>query len=137
MTFYIPDGTLDQKRRLNNRLLEIETERERALKLPQVTEAMVNDLQDTVFRMLDVTNLQELKITLSHFIERIEISGREMTIQYSVAPPTTGIVSTNGDPGGASGFDAISRLRFLPCERSFNIDYTPSLAGKDIGCCLA
>jgi hypothetical protein len=88
------------KRRLQHRLDEIETERQRALKLPTVTETMVDEVLDQVHSMVDTTDPQELKTALSHFIEKIEVTGSEITIFYSVAPPKKAIVPTNGDPEG-------------------------------------
>jgi site-specific DNA recombinase len=88
------------KRRLQHRLDEIEIERQRALKLPAVTETMVDAVLDQVHSMIDTTDPQELKTALSHFIEKMEVTGSEITIFYSVAPPKKAIVPTNGDPGG-------------------------------------
>lgn len=77
---------LDKKKALERRLLEIERERERALKLPRVTEGMVDSVLAKVHAMLEVTNPQELKTTLSHFVERIQVKGQELTLYYSVTP---------------------------------------------------
>jgi hypothetical protein len=50
--------------------------------------------------MLDNTDPHEFKAALAHFIERIEISGQDVEVYYSIAPPMKGIVPVNGDPGG-------------------------------------
>ena len=55
---------------------------------------------DQVHSMIDTTDPRELKTALSHFIEKIEVTGSEITIFYSVAPPKKAIMPTNGDPGG-------------------------------------
>jgi len=43
---------------------------------------------------------RELKAALTHFIERIEIHGQDVTIEYSFKKPAIAKVPTNGDPGG-------------------------------------
>jgi hypothetical protein len=91
---------LGLKRRLDKRLADIETDRQRGLKLPEIAEGMVDEVVIKVHAMLNVTDPQELKIALSRFIERIEVSGTELTIFYSMAPPATRIVSTESDPQG-------------------------------------
>lgn len=91
---------LEKKTQLDRRLTEIEAERQRALKLPEIGEATVNDMLGKVHAMLELTDPRELKIALSHFIDRIEISGNEVSIFYSVAKPVTQIVPVTGDPGG-------------------------------------
>ncbi len=60
--------------------------RERALQVPQVPEEMVDNVLAEAHAMLEVSNHQELKTSLSHFIDRIEVKDRELTIYYSVAP---------------------------------------------------
>ena len=86
--------------RLNKRLAEIEKEQEKALKLPEISEAMVNDMLQRVHAMLDITDRKELKVALTHFIERIEVHGQDVTIEYTFKKPSMVIVPTNGDPGG-------------------------------------
>ncbi len=85
---------------LNKRLAGIEKERERALKLPVITDAMVEDILLKVHAMLDLADRRELKAALSHFIERIEIDGQDVTIEYTFKKPSTVKVFTIGDPGG-------------------------------------
>lgn len=86
-------------KRLENRRLEIIKEREKKLKIPAVTESMVNDILHKVRAMFDITDYKELKVALSHFIERIEIDGRDVTIQYSFRKPEKNVLPS-GDPGG-------------------------------------
>jgi site-specific DNA recombinase len=86
--------------RLNNRLAEVEKEREKALKLPAITDVMVDDILNKVRAMLDTTDRKELKAALTHFIERIEIHGQDVTIEYTFKKPTTAKVPVTGDPGG-------------------------------------
>ena len=90
----------ERKRALNKRLAEIEKERERALKLPAITEAMIDDVLTRVYAMFELTEHQELKAALARFIERIEINGQDITIQYTFAKPVSTNVPSIGDPGG-------------------------------------
>jgi hypothetical protein len=67
--------------------------------LPAITNAMVDDILTKVHALLDTTDRKELKAALSHFIERIEIQGQDVTVEYTFNKPVkTGF--TNGDPGG-------------------------------------
>jgi hypothetical protein len=45
-----------------------------------VTETMVDEVSDQAHSMMDMTNPQELKTALSHFIEKIEVNDNEITI---------------------------------------------------------
>ena len=87
---------------LNKRLAEIEKERQKTLKIPVVTDVMVDEILLKVRTMLDSTDPKELKTALSHFIERIEINGQNVTIEYTFKKPSTEIVPTIGDPGGSA-----------------------------------
>lgn len=81
-----PINEREQKRSLLEKQLEgIEKVKERAIKLPVITEAMVDDVLTKVRAMLDSTNPQELKTALAHFIDRIEVQGSQLTLYYSVA----------------------------------------------------
>lgn len=108
---------LTLKRRLQHRLDEIETERKRTTKLPAVTETIVDEVLDQVYSMIDTTDPQELKTALSHFIEKIEVTGSEVTIFYSVATPRKAIVPTNGDPEGLRDPMLDFRMRYSQSKR--------------------
>lgn len=99
--------------RLNKRQAEIKREREKALKLPVITDTMVDNILDKVHAMLDTTDRKELKAALSHFIERIEIHGQDVTIEYSFKKPTTIKVSTDGDPGGLATVGTIFKAHLI------------------------
>ena len=87
--------------KLNKRLAEIQKEREKVLKILEVTEVMVDDILNKVRAILDTTDRKELKAALLHFIERIKIHGQDVTIEWnSFKKPTSGILSVTGDPGG-------------------------------------
>ena len=81
-------------------MADVEKERQRALRLPVVTEAMVDNTLTKVNAMLKTTDRQKLKAALSHFIERIVIDGQDVTIEYTFKKLFTGKVPTTGDPGG-------------------------------------
>ena len=99
--------------KLNKRLAEIEKERERALKLPAITDAMVDDILLKVHAMLDLADRRELKAALSHFIERIEIYRQDVTIEYTFKKPTTANVSTVGDPGGLPAVNPVFKAHLV------------------------
>jgi hypothetical protein len=86
--------------KLNKRLAEIQKEREKALNIPAITEAMVDDIIGKVKAILETTDRQELKAALTHFIERITIDGQDVTIEYTFKKPSTVTGFTTGDPGG-------------------------------------
>jgi seryl-tRNA synthetase len=87
--------------KLNKRLAEIQKEREKALKIPAITEAMVDDIMGKVMAILETTDRQELKAALTHFIERIIIDGQDLTIEWnSFKKPTSRILPVTGAPGG-------------------------------------
>ena len=85
---------------LKNKLVELEKQRERELKLPVITESMVDEVMKRVKEIFQLIEPVELKTALSHFIERIEINGQEVTIEYTFGKHMSGKVSTTGDPGG-------------------------------------
>lgn len=91
---------LDMKNKLVKRLAEIDAEKAKSLRLPPMTEMMVDEVINNVHSILDTTEPQELKVALSHFIEKIEMNGKETTIFYSVIPPVKEKVLNFGDPGG-------------------------------------
>ena len=90
----------ERKKRLNSELVELEKQRERELKVPVITESMVDEVLKRVNDIFQLTEPQELKAALSRFIERIEIHGQEVSISYTFAEPVSANVSTTGDPGG-------------------------------------
>ena len=103
-----PMNELDSKvKRAGRRLAEIQKDRERAMNIPPVTEAMVDAALSKIAYMLTNTNLGELKGTLAHFVERIEVEGEELTFFYSFAKPVASIMPTTGDPEGDRGSDFI------------------------------
>ena len=61
---------------------------------------MVDDILLKVHALLDLADRRELKAALSHFIERIEIHGQDVTIEYTFKKPTTANVSTVWRPRG-------------------------------------
>jgi hypothetical protein len=71
-----------------------------ALKIPAVTDAAVAEVLLKLQTMLETTDPRELKAILSHFIEKMEISGNKATFIYTFTEPKTEIVSSNGDPEG-------------------------------------
>lgn len=56
---------------------------------------------DQLSTLGETAGQRELKAALTHFIERIEIHGQDVTIEYSFKKPAIAKVPTNGDPGGA------------------------------------
>ena len=91
---------LDIASKLKTRIAEIKRDMERAMRIPEVTEREVDDILVTVYEMLDTAEPSELKVSLGQFIDRIDISGKEMTINYWVAKPVNEIVPITGDLGG-------------------------------------
>ena len=87
--------------KLNKRLTEIQIERGKVLKIPDITEAMVDDIMEKVNAILETTDRQELKAALTHFVERIIIDGQDVTIEWNTfKKPTLRILPVIGDPGG-------------------------------------
>jgi len=74
---------------------------------------MVNDILEKTRAMLDTTDRRELKTALFHFIERAKIDGRDVTIEYTFKKPSTGIVPTNGDPGGSTATGKIFKAHLV------------------------
>jgi hypothetical protein len=74
---------------LKKRLAQVQAERQRALKIPEVTEPMVDDVEASINRIFSATVPKELQRAIGDYIERIEIKDREMTIRYSFAPDQT------------------------------------------------
>jgi site-specific DNA recombinase len=85
---------------LRNRLAHLEKERDRAMRLPAITDAAVADVMLKLQNMLETTDPQELKSILSHFIEKIEIAGDNATFFYTFGEIKKEIVPSNGDPEG-------------------------------------
>ena len=79
----------DKKLSLDKRLAALEFKRQEGLKIPEVTEAMVTDVVQSTHEIFDSTNPAELKVALAHFIDRIDLRGREVQIGYSFDPETT------------------------------------------------
>jgi hypothetical protein len=78
----------------------------------------------TVHTMLDSTEPRELKAALSHFIERIEINGQDVTIQYTFKKPLTANVPALGDPGRSTAISTFKAHLVLDTSclpRSFKI----------------
>jgi hypothetical protein len=75
------------------------------MNIPPVTDAMVDTALSKIAYMLTNTDPGELKGTLAHFVERIEVEGHELTFFYSFAKPVAGIMPTTGDPEGGWGFN--------------------------------
>jgi hypothetical protein len=69
----------------------------------------VNDILNKTRAMFDTTDPRELKLALSHFIERVENDGRDATIEYTLKKISTGIGPVNGDPGGLA---AVGTFRY-------------------------
>lgn len=90
----------DKKRMLEKQLAEIEREKQKQLKIPKITEAMVDEVLAKTLSMFDNTDPHELKNTLAHFIDRIELKSRELAIYYSVAPSQC--LAVNWRPRGDS-----------------------------------
>jgi hypothetical protein len=112
------------KNKLVKRLAEIDAEKAKSLRLPPVTEMMVDEVINNVHSILDTTEPQELKVALSHFIEKIEMNGKETTIFYSVILPVKEKVLNFGDPGGSTAvgtFKAHLVLDMSCLPRSLNI----------------
>jgi hypothetical protein len=53
-----------------------------------------------VHKILETPDPHELKLILSHFIEKIEIAGDTATFFYTFGEINKEIVPTNGDPEG-------------------------------------
>jgi site-specific DNA recombinase len=81
-------------------LTELEKQRDRAMKIPAITDANVVDVMLKLQTMLETTDPKELKTILSHFIEKIEIDGKKATFYYTFTEPRNEIVLTTGDPEG-------------------------------------
>ncbi len=71
------------------------------MNIPPVTKAMVDAALSKIAYMLTNTDPGELKGTLAHFVERIEVEGAELTFFYSFAKPVAGIMPSTGDPEGS------------------------------------
>ncbi|MFH1087263.1 MAG: hypothetical protein V1737_01590, partial [Chloroflexota bacterium] len=84
------------------RLDAIQLERKRVVRLPPITEETVKDVVGKIHGLLEVTDPQELKAALAHFIERIEVVGSDLTIFYTVAQPATSKCACNWRPRGDS-----------------------------------
>jgi site-specific DNA recombinase len=96
-----PINELEQKKgELQKRLGEIKRRQERNLKIPAITDAMVDDVIKRVHSLLDDTSPQELKAILAHLLERIEVEGEQLTVYYSVASSQQ--VAYNWRPRGDS-----------------------------------
>ncbi|MDD4985271.1 MAG: recombinase family protein [Dehalococcoidales bacterium] len=89
---------MERKLKLEIRLEDIELERLRAANLPAVTDEAVNEMREKICCIFNSPDAQELKNALAHFIEKIEISGNEMTVTYSFGVSKTGIVPVGSDP---------------------------------------
>ena len=79
---------------------DLEKQRDRALKIPAVTDAAVDDVRARLGTVLETTEPRELKAILAHFIERVEVEGRRATFYCTFAEPKGEIVSVAGDPEG-------------------------------------
>jgi hypothetical protein len=78
---------MEQKRQLQKTLVEIARNKELEIKLPQITDDIVTEVQKKVQAVLDQTDRRELKTALARFIERIEITGDdEFRIDYTFEP---------------------------------------------------
>jgi hypothetical protein len=49
--------------------------------------ALKEKVLNHVYEMLDTPDPQELNMVLNHFLEKIEVNGKEIMIFYSVEPP--------------------------------------------------
>lgn len=102
--------------KLQTRLAELEKERERAFRIPAVTDAAVTDVLSKLNAMLAATDAKELKAILAHFIEKIEIDGTRATFYYTFAEPRAEIVPTIGDPEGLSAVGTNRYQANLPAD---------------------
>ena len=73
----------EQKGRLEKRLSVLEAERERAVKIPVVTEEDVNGAMATVDRIFNNSDPKVLKQGISELIDRIEVIGKEIKVYYT------------------------------------------------------
>jgi hypothetical protein len=87
-----------KKKLFEKRLSEITLEKEKMLKMPTITDQMADEIMVKIQEMFKTTKSAELKLALAHFIEKIDISGRELNIHYSFAPASKGIVPVGSDP---------------------------------------
>ena len=72
-------------------------------RLDETAEVADNMLDEVVFKtqeMFNTANPHELKLALAHFIEKIDLLGNEVTMCYSFAPASKGIVPVGSDPSG-------------------------------------
>jgi hypothetical protein len=79
----------DLKSRLEKRLSLLEAERERAVKLPVVTDSMVNEVLECVKRVFSTDDPKELNQSISEYIERIKIEGNELKLFYTFCQSET------------------------------------------------
>jgi hypothetical protein len=110
-----PINELHEKiNRFDKRLAELEKEHEKALKLPAITDSMVNDILEKTRAMLDTTDRKELKTALGHFIDRIEVDGSNISIEWGFKKPTRQFVPSIGDPGALTAVGTFKNSFKIP-----------------------
>lgn len=57
-----------------------------ALGIVEVTDGVIDGIVTEMHRLLESSSAQELKLLLGSILDKIEISGRELTIWYTIAP---------------------------------------------------
>jgi site-specific DNA recombinase len=112
---------------------ELEKQRERALKIPVVTEAAVTEVLTNLKAVLDTTEPKELKAIVGRFIERIEIAGTKATFKYTFGESATENYASQWRPRGASGHNAISQFRLLPCSVRTGVDLPIAIVSGQAG----
>jgi len=84
------EETRTKKMEIQSRLRELKNhspkEQYAALGIIEVTDDVADGIVAEMHRLLSNSTPQELKLLLSNILDKIEISGRELTIWYTIAP---------------------------------------------------